>query len=83
MMGTAYPSLDSAAARLVTCTNSAVRNALVFEETWLSHSGSLGKSFILPRGDTNLVSGPGTLVLKEGLESHSCTQTNWQQLSKT
>lgn len=51
-------------------TNYQVRNTLVFQETWVLHSVPLGRAFVLPCGDTNLVSVPGTLVLKEGLESH-------------
>lgn len=47
-----------------------MRNALVFQETWVLHSVPLGRGFVLPVGTTNLVSGPDTLLLKEGLENH-------------
>lgn len=36
------------------------------------------RTLVLPWGDTKQMSGPGTFVLKEGLESHLLQTGKWQ-----
>jgi len=87
MTGIAHHSLDSAAAHQdkkthwVICTNSAIRNALGFQEIWVPPSVSLGRGFVLPVRTQIWFLALAPCSWKDGLGSF--TQASWQQSSKT
>lgn len=72
----AYPSLDSPIAHqdkktlLGNLYQQCSEECSCLSEDLGAALSTFGKKFYTPCGNTNLVSGPGTLPLKEELESH-------------